>query len=311
MNPKVTAQITDEGDDRFFGPGPGVLLRDLARTGSLSAAARELSMSYSKATRVLKDAERALGITLTRRQVGGEGGGFSTLTPEGIDFLERYEAWADSVRAEAAVLFQQCFAGTQGLPAVGCVVLANGRSERFGSQKLLADLDGVTVLDRTLDAVEASGLPCVVAVGEGPVAEKVKARGMATVVPEGPDQSDSMVAGIHAFQDRPAILFVQGDQPLLQADDLIALVEAASRNPDHVVRLAEGGEPKSPVLFPARLYGALLAVKGDVGGAAVLRDRPDLEGSTVFVEAVGAHDTMDVDTPDALEKAVAILGTRS
>lgn len=310
MGPRVTCQIVDEGGERFFGPGPAMLLRGLERTGSLSAAARELSLSYSKATRMLKEAEASLGVRLTTRQIGGEGGGFSQLTDEGARILERYEAWSDAVRAEGMRLFDQCFSGVDGRAAVAVAVLANGRSERFGSQKLLADLDGRCVLDRTLDAVEATGLPRVVAAGPGPVAEAVAARAIPTVAPAGPDQSDSMRAAIAALGDAPAIVFVQGDQPLLQAQDLLALVERSRLEPDRPVRLSEGGEPRSPILFPSSLKGALLSITGDVGGGALLRDRPDLAASTVLVEAQGVGDTMDVDTPEALAEAARILAAR-
>lgn len=38
-------------------------------------------------------------------------------------------------------------------PALVAVVLAGGESRRFGSDKLVADLDGRTVLDRALDGL--------------------------------------------------------------------------------------------------------------------------------------------------------------
>ena len=40
-------------------------------------------------------------------------------------------------------------------PRVGCVVMAAGNGARFGSNKLLAELEGRSLIRRALDAVPA------------------------------------------------------------------------------------------------------------------------------------------------------------
>ena len=63
--------VTDDNGIKFFGEGPWRLLRCVEKTGSLRAAAMEMEMAYSKAIRLLKQAESALGFSLTMRSAGG------------------------------------------------------------------------------------------------------------------------------------------------------------------------------------------------------------------------------------------------
>ena len=53
--------LTDDNGIKFFGEGPFRLLRSVERTGSLRAAAMEMEMAYSKASKLLKQAETNLG----------------------------------------------------------------------------------------------------------------------------------------------------------------------------------------------------------------------------------------------------------
>ena len=65
-------------------------------TGSLRSAALSMEMAYSKALKLLRNAEAALGFPLTRRTTGGRDGGGSILTPEGKEWLKKYEAYRDA-----------------------------------------------------------------------------------------------------------------------------------------------------------------------------------------------------------------------
>lgn len=71
-------------------------LHRIEETGSLRAAAQAMGLSYSKALRMVKRAEKELGFALTRKTIGGRGGGGSTLTDEARNFMERYEAYRDA-----------------------------------------------------------------------------------------------------------------------------------------------------------------------------------------------------------------------
>ncbi|MBQ0005623.1 MAG: LysR family transcriptional regulator, partial [Clostridiales bacterium] len=83
MRTQTRITFWDDNNDKFWGEGPCRLLREIERTGSLRAAAGALYMAYTKAFKLLKNAEESLGYPLTVRATGGKNGGGSILTPEG------------------------------------------------------------------------------------------------------------------------------------------------------------------------------------------------------------------------------------
>lgn len=99
----------DENDDKFFGEGPCMLLKKVEETGSLRSAAISMGMSYSKAMKLLKRAEKALGFPLTLRQVGGKSGGGSVLTPECKAWIEKYETYRDECVKANEVIYKKYF----------------------------------------------------------------------------------------------------------------------------------------------------------------------------------------------------------
>ena len=99
----------DDQDEKFFGEGPCRLLRGVEATGSLRASAMQMGMAYTKALKLIKNAENALGCKLTARTSGGRDGGGSRLTPEGEEWLNRYEAYANACRQHNLQLYRQFF----------------------------------------------------------------------------------------------------------------------------------------------------------------------------------------------------------
>ena len=71
---KAVTKITfyDEQDEKFFGEGPCRLLHAIEAEGSLRAAASSMGLAYSKALRMIKNAEHALGFPLTSRTAAGK-----------------------------------------------------------------------------------------------------------------------------------------------------------------------------------------------------------------------------------------------
>ena len=111
MKPKIHVMLCDDIGERFFGEGPCRLLHRIEETGSLRAAAQAMGLSYSKALRMVKRAEKELGFALTRKTIGGRGGGGSTLTDEARNFMERYEAYRDACVQTDRELYDKFFPG--------------------------------------------------------------------------------------------------------------------------------------------------------------------------------------------------------
>lgn len=75
-----------------IGPGKADLLAAIARTGSISAAARTLAMSYRRAWLLVDTMNRCFRGPLVVAGKGGRYGGGAKLTPLGVGVLGRYRA---------------------------------------------------------------------------------------------------------------------------------------------------------------------------------------------------------------------------
>lgn len=73
-----------------LGPGKAALLEALERTGSISAAGRELNMSYRRAWLLIHSVNQAYKEPLVEASKGGAGGGGAILTPLGREVLSIY-----------------------------------------------------------------------------------------------------------------------------------------------------------------------------------------------------------------------------
>lgn len=108
---KAVTKITflDDNGEKFFGEGPARLLHGVEERGSLRAAAISMDMAYTKALKLIRNAEAVLGFTLIRRATGGKDGGGSCLTKEGKEWLERYEAYRDACKLSNSALYLEFF----------------------------------------------------------------------------------------------------------------------------------------------------------------------------------------------------------
>jgi hypothetical protein len=71
----VTLRLLDGEGQRRFGPGVAALLEEVREKRSLRAAAASMGMAYSKAWRIVRTAEEALGHKLLDSTIGGRHGG--------------------------------------------------------------------------------------------------------------------------------------------------------------------------------------------------------------------------------------------
>lgn len=93
-------KLTIHKEERFFGPGICELLERIRDTGSIQAAAMGMNMSYTKAWKIIKRAEKEMGADLIIRVSGGKNGGSSALTEAGMravkSFREMEKALSDA-----------------------------------------------------------------------------------------------------------------------------------------------------------------------------------------------------------------------
>ena len=94
MKPGVRFHIRDrvKRSDPAIGPGKIALLEAISRTGSITAAAKLLGMSYRRAWLLVDETNRCLVRPAVQTIAGGERGGGTSLTPAGAQLVQRYRA---------------------------------------------------------------------------------------------------------------------------------------------------------------------------------------------------------------------------
>lgn len=182
---------------------------------------------------------------------------------------------------------------------IGCVVLAAGNARRFGSNKLNAQVEGVSLIRRALDAVPG-GLATVVVSQYPDILTLAGEYGFDALLNDRPELglSRSVRLGLAHLADCDGVLFLVSDQPRLKRDSVEALAALWAQNPEKIAAMAHNGVRGNPCLFPARLFPELLALTGDRGGSAVIRHHED---DLILLET-DAPELADVDTPAALEQ---------
>lgn len=124
--------------------------------------------------------------------------------------------------------------GARPLPAVSGIVLAGGRSSRFGSDKLAAVVDGRTLLEHAVAAVATVSTEVIVvsAPDDGrplPTADVPVRRAVDSEPFGGPLLG--LQTGLEAARE-PIVIVVGGDMPTLRPAVLAALVRALLAAPD-------------------------------------------------------------------------------
>ena len=271
MKPVTKIQLFDENGEKFFGEGPCRLLRLVEETGSLRCAAASMEMAYSKALKLVKQAEEALGFPLTQRSVGGRDGGGSTLTPEGREFLHKYEAYRDACVQANRELYANYFPGK----TMGCVIMASGLGKRFGGNKLMAEFEGQPMIARILAATDDIFDRRVVVTRHEAVAAYCRARNVEVVLHNLPNRNDTVRLGLEAVGEVDGCMFCPGDQPLLKRDTVAALVSAWQAEPEFIWRTAYENHPGAPILFPKWAFEELRTLPEGKGGAFLAKKYPE------------------------------------
>lgn len=301
----------DDNGEKFFGEGPARLLHGIEEYGSLRAAAMSMNMAYTKALKLIRNAETALDVALICRSTGGKDGGGSTLTAEGKEWLQRYEAYRDACKEANGRLYleffpellcrEDSFVVDLGRPFgnIGCVIMASGLGKRFGSNKLLADFHGKPMIQQILDATEGIFAQRVVVTRTPEVADLCEKRGIRTVLHNQPHRSDTVRLGLEAMPEIERCMFTPADQPLLHTDTVAALALASTNEPDSIWRPVCEGVHGSPVVFPKWSFEELMHLPEGKGGGVVIKKYPE-RLRTVTVQDI--YELKDVDCPEDLEE---------
>ena len=182
------------------------------------------------------------------------------------------------------------------------MLLAAGRSSRFGSPKQLANIAGRPMLARTLDTVLQLERRHPVTVVLGADFERIEplVRDASAQVAFNPDHAQGMASSIRvglaqAPFDARGTLIALADQVAVTADDLRQLVARWEQQPDRIVAALYEDTIGVPAIFPADLFRELAELRGDRGARVLLSRYPERVISVPMPSAA-----QDIDTPGDL-----------
>ena len=193
-------------------------------------------------------------------------------------------------------------------PTIGAVLLAAGAGSRLGYKpKSLLELDGVPLIHRQLKALSGAGVEEIVvvlghyaamveaAVRACPVAAKVE-----TVSNPSPDdgQPSSVRIGLQNLTGKlDAVIVALADQPLLNEDDVLALINAFADRSDAASMVVPrvSGSPGNPVIFDAVLRDEWLRGDTNVMGRGWREANPQ---RVQWMDTENPHYRVDIDTPE-------------
>lgn len=185
------------------------------------------------------------------------------------------------------------------------ILLAAGFGRRFGSNKLLYEIDGKPMYRHTLDlmlslAQEFRNADVTVVTRYEEIYCEAEQSGVLSLMNRHSERgiSSSMQIGLRANLGEEAYyLFFTADQPELKLDTVRNFLNAFFQTAKGIGCLSENQTPKNPCVFHSRYAEELLLIGGDRGGKQIVGRHPE----DVFLFEAGEHELKDIDTPENLK----------
>jgi molybdenum cofactor cytidylyltransferase len=192
---------------------------------------------------------------------------------------------------------------------IAAVILAAGMSERFGSQKLLAEYKGNPIIKRAINAALGSNVDktYVVIPEISPTLRAViESHGPVEIV-ENPDSrygiSTSIIAGLGRLKKYAkiprAMLLMLADMPNVNSELVNEVISAFHNSGAPICAPFEDGRFGHPVILHPAMFNEILGICGDTGCREILRREPSM------VKAVSPSQPgtqLDIDTPCDFER---------
>jgi molybdenum cofactor cytidylyltransferase len=186
---------------------------------------------------------------------------------------------------------------------IAALLLAAGAARRFGSAKLLQELNGKPIVRWSAEALRAGPVDTIIVVIPPENQELHRALdGLDArfVVNPRPDDGmgSSLACGVSSLEPgTEAVLVALADEPMLGRDVLSRVVERYRAGDVDIVAPKYRGIPGHPVLFGSAVFDELRVLTGDRGARAVVDRDPDRVATIELEER-----PIDVDTPADLAR---------
>jgi len=177
---------------------------------------------------------------------------------------------------------------------IACIVLAAGKSRRFGSSKMNHRLaDGKMILSKTIEQYQKVFTDVSVVVPNDAKVSQIAAdlsTNLVTVESSSQGMSHSLMAGIESKSNADAWMVVLADMPYVRVDTISML--SKSVNVDNIVVPICHYQQGNPVTFGRNFKKDLMSLTGDVGAKQVIKN------NTLSVSEVKVRDEgvlLDID----------------
>ncbi|HUN93485.1 MAG TPA: nucleotidyltransferase family protein [Burkholderiaceae bacterium] len=203
---------------------------------------------------------------------------------------------------------------------IGAVLLAAGAGSRLGGRpKALLELGGVPLILRQLVALSGAGVDEVaVVLGHHADAIEAAVRPFPITLARNPapddGQAGSVRVGLQALSPAlDAVIVALADQPLIDAQDITALIGAFKKRGEAAMVVpsvrdpAGANVPGNPIIFDAALRDAWLGGAADLACRRWRAANPDKVG---WFETDNTRYRIDIDAPQDLDRFAELTGHR-
>jgi molybdenum cofactor cytidylyltransferase len=189
---------------------------------------------------------------------------------------------------------------------IAAVVLAAGKSERMGKNKLKQKLNGKALIDHVLDALEETKIDQIIVVlGNKPdelggILESRSAR-VEIVLNENYERgmTSSFKKGLERAKEADASFLILGDELILEPTFLDDAIDQMRTGKPLIVCPIHNGRKGHPLLFSKELFQEIL----DLKETEVVRDIVHRHLSRLLTIESADWTVMDIDTPEDFMKA--------
>ena len=194
------------------------------------------------------------------------------------------------------------------MPKISAIIMASGKSERMGTNKLLLEYRGITFIENTLEKVlKENFYEFAIVVSDKKVKRKVQdyIKNLETdekkiyIVDNKKSekgQSESIKIGLKTLGKCDGYMFFSCDQPFLTSDTIKKILK--NFNPERITIPEYNGKRSLPVIFGENFKEELLKLEGDTGGKTVISNHPD---KIRTVEIENSDEGKDIDTKEDYE----------
>lgn len=184
-----------------------------------------------------------------------------------------------------------------------CVLLASGFGRRFGSNKLLYEVERKPLYRHPLDMlrqisqykIDGHEIRIIVVSQYMEIEEYAGQIGVQVV--HNPDAAEGIAAsvryGVQAAIHAEWIAFFTADQPYLRVETVFQFLHAAIHSGKPMASVISAGKPGNPTVFHYSLAKQLLQLTGDTGGRRIMKRQPE----QVFWFEIPEEQRWDMDSP--------------